>query len=176
MTNSAVSATSALHRSEIYMRDGLRFGLAGAGTFMTLLSLYAVGRWLLGYSEVSIRTFAVAFHVATVIPAIPLGAYVLFARKGGAKHKLLGRIWLTLMGVTAVSTLFIRDANEGQFSWIHIFTVLTFIAVPQAITSARKGDIRAHRKHLMTFYSGALILAGITAFAPGRTMWHWAFG
>lgn len=176
MTDIALAGDSAPRNGGFDMPDWLRLGMAGAGTMMTLLSLYAVGRWLLGYSEVSVKSFAIAFHVGTVIPAIPLGAYVLFARKGGPRHKLLGRIWLTLMGVTAFSTVFIRDLNQGQFSWIHIFTVMTFIAVPQAITSARKGDIAAHRKHLITFYTGALVLAGITAFAPGRTMWHWAFG
>ncbi len=80
------------------------------------------------------------------------------------------------MFVTAISTLFIRNFNDGQFSWIHIFTLITFIAIPQAIVSARRGKIKAHKIHLRNFFIGALVLAGITSFAPGRTMWQWAFG
>ena len=149
--------------------------LAAVATTLTLLSLYAIARWLFGYTAIQPRSIAVIIHLATVLPAIPLGAYVLFARKGDSRHRLLGRIWLGLMTVTAVSTIFIRGIN-GSFSPIHLFTVLTFIAVPTAITSARSGNIMKHRKHMIGFYIGALIIAGITAFTPGRTMWHWAFG
>ena len=78
--------------------------------------------------------------------------------------------------VTAMATIFIRNVNDGQFSWIHAFTLLTFIAIPQAIISARRGDIEAHKRHLRNFFIGALVVAGLTAFAPGRTMWQWAFG
>lgn len=80
------------------------------------------------------------------------------------------------MLVTALSTIFIRNINDGEFSWIHLFTLLTMLAVPQAIVSARQGKIEAHKKHLRNFFIGALIIAGLTAFAPGRTMWQWAFG
>ena len=163
-------------RGGLDVPDPLRLALSALGTAMTLLSLYAIARWASGYSDVNPRSFAVVFHISTVVPAIPLGAYVLFARKGGPRHKLLGRIWLTLMGLTAFSTLFIRDVNNGGFSWLHIFTVVTFIAIPQAIVNARRRDFRAHRNNLIAFYTSALIIAGITAFAPGRTMWHWAFG
>lgn len=155
-----------------------RLALSIAGGMVSALALYAVLRWSLGYAPPTpwARSTALAIHLATVIPAIPLGAYVLFGRKGGPRHRLLGRIWLSLMTVTAISTIFIRNLNGGQFSWIHLFTLLTFIAVPRAILSARAGRIEEHRKHMVGFYTGALLLAGLTAFLPGRTMWQWAFG
>jgi uncharacterized membrane protein len=141
------------------------------------LCVYATSRWFFGFAPPTpwVRNVALAAHLVTVIPAIPLGAYVIFSRKGGARHKMLGRIWLSLMFVTAVATIFIRNVNDGQFSWIHAFTLLTFIAVPQAIISARQGAIDGHKRHMRNFFLGALVIAGVTAFAPGRTMWQWAF-
>lgn len=157
------------------LSNGLRLFLASAAALLTALSLYALARWLLGYISPDPHSFAVAFHIATVVPAIPLGAYVLLAPKGGKRHRLLGRFWLGLMTATAISTIFIRSFSGG-FSPIHIFTIMTFIAIPGAILSARRGNIDKHRKHMIGFYIGALIIAGITAFTPGRLMWHWAFG
>jgi uncharacterized membrane protein len=156
----------------------MRIGIAAASAVLMALCAYAVLRWLLGFAPPTpwVRDVAVATHLLTVLPAIPLGAYVILSKKGGARHKLLGRIWLSLMFVTAISTIFIRGVNDGQFSWIHIFTLVTFIAVPQAIVSARRGNIAQHKVHLRNFFIGALVIAGVTAFAPGRTMWQWAFG
>ena len=156
---------------------GVRLAAASAAGLLFALCVYAVIRWLLGLAPATpwVRDAALATHLITVIPAIPLGTYVILSRKGGARHKLLGKIWLSLMFVTAISTIFIRNVNHGQFSWIHLFTLLTFIAVPQAIISARQGRIESHKKHVRNFFIGALVVAGLTAFAPGRTMWQWAF-
>lgn len=156
----------------------LRVAAASAATLLFALCTFAFSRWTLGFAPATpwVRDIALATHLITVIPAIPLGTYVIVSRKGGARHKLLGKIWLALMFTTAIATIFIRNLNHGQFSWIHLFTLLTFIAVPQAIISARQGRIEAHKKHLRNFFVGALVIAGVTAFAPGRTMWQWAFG
>ncbi|MFN3728049.1 MAG: DUF2306 domain-containing protein [Allosphingosinicella sp.] len=161
-------------RTAFLLSKRLRLFLVAAAAVLTLLSCYGVVRWLLGYSVLQPRSIAVVIHIATVLPAIPLGAYLLLSMKGDYRHRMLGYVWLALMMVTAISTIFIRF--NGSFSLIHIFTVLAFIAVPGAITSARSRNIVKHRKHMIQFYIGALIIAGITAFAPGRTMWHWAFG
>lgn len=156
----------------------VRIASGGASALLLALCIYAFGRWMLGYAPPTpwVRDLALTIHLVTVIPAIPLGAYVILSRKGGQRHKMLGKIWLSLMFVTALATIFIRNANDGQFSWIHLFTLLTLVAVPQAIITARQGKIEAHKKHLRNFFIGALIIAGLTAFAPGRTMWQWAFG
>ncbi|MEO6580730.1 MAG: DUF2306 domain-containing protein [Sphingomicrobium sp.] len=156
----------------------LRIAVASAATLLFGLCIYAVLRWMLGFSPETprVRNVALATHLLTVIPAIPLGTYVILSRKGGARHKLLGKIWLSLMFVTAIATIFIRNINDGRFSWIHFFTLLTFVAVPQVIVSARQRKFQEHKKHVRNFFIGALVIAGVTAFAPGRTMWQWAFG
>ena len=163
---------------EFDLPPAVRTIIGAAAMVLFALCLYAFVRWTLGFAPATplVRDVALATHLVTVIPAVPLGAYVILTRKGGARHKMLGKIWLSLMFVTAISTIFIRNVNDGQFSWIHVFTLLTFIAVPQAIVAARQGKIDAHKKHVRNFFIGALVIAGLTAFAPGRTMWQWAFG
>lgn len=150
--------------------------LASGGLFA--LTIYAWIRWMLGIAPPTpwVRDFALTVHLVTVIPAIPLGGYLFATRKGGPRHRLLGKVWLALMLTTAVSTIFIRNLNDGGFSWIHLLTLLAIVSVPQALLSARRGDISAHRKHMLTFYLGSLIIAGGFTFLPGRTMWQWAFG
>ena len=174
----ATTITPRLPAQEFDLPKWLRIAAASGATLLLALCTYAFIRWMLGFAPATpwVRDVALATHLLTVIPAIPLGTYVLLSRKGGARHKLLGKIWLSLMFVTAMSTIFIRNVNDGQFSWIHAFTLLTFIAIPQAIITARQGMIEAHKKHIRNFFLGALVIAGLTAFAPGRTMWQWAFG
>jgi len=159
-------------------RPIIRFAVALFATLLSVTVAYGTLRWLSGAAPATpwVRNTALALHLVTVIPAIPLGGYVLLARKGDARHRLLGRIWLGLMLVTALSTIFIRNLNNGQFSLVHLLTVLTLISVPRSLLAARRGDIAAHRRHLLTFYIGAMLIAGFFTFLPGRTMWQWVFG
>ena len=114
-------------------------------------------------------------HVSAVLPAIPLGGYLLLARKGTKRHKQLGKLWLVLMLVTATSAIFIQ--SSGSFSPIHLLIPATFHAAWKTVSTARKGDIAGHRKNLVTMYLFALLVPGIIAFAvPGRLMNQMIFG
>ena len=176
--NVSIAALPRLSAQRFDLSPASRVAIASAAALLFAFAVYGMLRWALGLAPPTpwVADVALATHLAMVIPAIPLGAYVILSRKGGARHRSLGTIWLSLMFVTAISTLFIRNFNDGRFSWIHIFTLITFVAIPQAIISARRGKITAHKIHLRNFFIGALIVAGITSFAPGRTMWQWAFG
>ena len=111
----------------------------------------------------------VIVHVSAVLPAIPLGGYLLLARKGTKRHKQLGKLWLVLMLVTATSAIFIQ--SSGGFSPIHILIPVTFHAAWKTVATARKGDIAGHKKHLVFTYFAALVVPGILAFAfDGRLM------
>ena len=160
------------------LAPAVRAALAAAGGSLLLLVLYAAGRAALGFAPATpwVRDIALAVHLLTVVPALPLGLYIFLTRKGGARHKTLGKLWLLLMGVTAVATLFIRNVGDGGFSFIHLFSVLTLIGIPQVIVTARRGQIAAHRAHLLRLFTGAMLIAGGLSFLPGRTMWVWAFG
>lgn len=138
---------------------------------MCFFVVLALGRAALGLVP-ELHHYAklpVIIHVASVLPTIPLGGYLLLAPKGTARHRLLGKVWLMLMLVTATSAIFIQ--TTGGFSWIHLFVPLTFHAAWKVMDTARKGDIAGHKKHLVTTYLTALMLPGVAAFLiPGRLM------
>ncbi|MGB3795178.1 MAG: DUF2306 domain-containing protein [Alteraurantiacibacter sp.] len=131
----------------------------------------ALGRAALGLVD-NLHHYAklpVIIHVASVLPAIPLGGFLLLARKGTKLHKQLGKVWLVLMLITATSAIFIQ--SSGGFSFIHIFVPITFHAAWKTVSTARRGDIAGHKKHLVFTYLTALMIPGIVAFAiPGRLM------
>ncbi|MBX7492018.1 DUF2306 domain-containing protein [Qipengyuania sp. 1NDW9] len=153
-----------------------RLAVAVIAIGLTSATLVALFRGLLGIApdHSNIRHFAIFLHVATVLPAIPLGGYLLLARKGGSRHKLLGRIWVGLMVATAFSAIFIKTG--GSFSFIHLFIPLTFWTSYKVVATARRRDFAAHRKEIVGLYLGALTIPGLVAFSlPGRLMNVWLF-
>lgn len=148
-----------------------------AGTTMTVVCVLAIARALLGYATdlPNLGNAAIMFHVATVIPCVPLGLYLLIARKGDAVHKALGKLWIALMVITATSTLFIHEGMA--LSWIHIFVPLTYRASWLIVSSARKGDIKRHKAEIVSLFLGALMIPGVFAIIlPGRLMNVMLFG
>ena len=87
---------------------------------------------------------------------------------------MLGKIWISLMVVTAIAITFVRGGTD--FSWIHIFVPLTLVGAWQVVSSARKGQMAQHRRHITQMYLGALMIPGIFAFLPSRLMGMWLFG
>jgi len=138
---------------------------------MSFAVIVALGKAALGMVE-GIEAYAklpVIIHVVAVLPTIPLGGWLLLAKKGTAMHKQLGKLWLVLMLITATTAIFIQ--TSGSFSWIHLFVPLTFHAAWKVMATARAGNIRAHKNHLVRTYLLALMIPGIAAFAaPGRLM------
>jgi uncharacterized membrane protein len=124
--------------------------------------------------------FLMHSHLITVIPCVFLGGYLLLVRKGTAIHRLLGKIYMVLMMITAFITLFMPAAVGSRlfnhFGWIHLFTVLTLWTVPTAYLAVRKGNIKAHKRKMMLLYFGALVIAGGFTFVPGRYMHELFFG
>ena len=150
--------------------------IGAAAVAMSAICLYAITRGIMGAApdHYAWRSWSVMIHVATVIPAVPLGGYLLLTRKGTKQHKLLGKIWMVLMVVTATAIIFIRGGTD--FSWIHIFVPITYIGAYQAISSARASNIQKHKKHIISMYMGALMIPGIFSFLPGRFMGALLFG
>ncbi|WP_294233368.1 DUF2306 domain-containing protein [uncultured Sphingomonas sp.] len=175
MTSLPLAAPSARHSD---LSPLLRAAILAGGGTLSVMALVALAKGALGLSPTLARAHgvAVAIHLAAVLPALPLGLYVLFARKGDARHRMLGKLWAVLMVVGALSALALRDLNHGQFSPIHIFVPVTLIGLWRAIAAARAGRIAAHRRIMVLLYLAGLIGAGAFAFAPGRVMGTWLFG
>ncbi|MBW9071618.1 DUF2306 domain-containing protein [Agrobacterium sp. 16-172Ci] len=122
-------------------------------------------------------SLAVQFHVATVVPAALLGAFIFLRPKGTAIHRLLGKIWVVLMVATAASTFFIHELKVFYgFSPIHLLSIFTIYGCLQSIYFARRGDIRRHMRIMQSVYLGGIVIAGGFTFVPGRIMHEVAFG
>jgi Predicted membrane protein len=120
---------------------------------------------------------AVQIHVATVVPAALIGGWLLLSRKGTPVHKRLGRIWMALMIVTALSTFFIHEINLFRgYSPIHILSIATLAGCVQAVRMARARQIRRHKQIVKSLYFGGIGIAGLFALLPGRIMNRTIFG
>lgn len=120
---------------------------------------------------------AVQFHVATVVPAAILGAFIFLRPKGTAIHRLLGKIWVVLMVATSVSTFFIHELRMFYvFSPIHLLSIFSIYGCLQSVYFARRGDIRRHMRIMQSVYLGGIVIAGGFTFVPGRIMHAVAFG
>jgi len=116
----------------------------------------------------------IKLHLVTVIPAFIIGTYqIFFSTKGAPFHRALGWVYLTLMSITALTTLFIHSVNPNApfgLSPIHLFVPITAWGVYGAITGARTHNIKRHRSAMYGLYIGGLLIAGSLAFLPGRVM------
>ena len=112
------------------------------------------------------------WHLATICPAAAIGGLLLAFGKGSSLHRLFGKIYMILMLITAVITLFM-SAEVGptlfeHFGFIHLFSLLVIVTVPRAYVSARNHDVPRHKSAMVGLYVGAVLLAGSFTLTPGR--------
>jgi len=120
------------------------------------------------------QSWLVQFHVWTVALALLLGPVQFVLPKGTTAHRVFGWVWAGAMLATAIATFFIRDMRDGQFSPIHIFSLMALLGVPMALWLARI-KVMSHARAMTGLYIG-LVIAGVTAIAPGRVIWAMFFG
>jgi uncharacterized membrane protein len=118
----------------------------------------------------------IQIHIIFALLAFFLGGYQLYAKKGGDKHRLRGRVWVLFLAGTALTSFFIRPGGSFAmpfmpfFSYIHLLSLLTLISLFFAIKAAREGKIRFHKIMMLNLYFMALVLTGFFTLAPGRIM------
>jgi len=122
------------------------------------------------------QSLVIQIHLLAALAAFVVGAVQILGPKGTGMHRTLGWIWVIFMMTVAVSSLWIRVINHGQFSFIHLLSLLTLVMVPMLVYAARKHDVRQHSRLATRLYIGALVIAGIFTFLPGRLMWKMFFG
>jgi len=108
-------------------------------------------------------------HLATVLPALAIGAWLLVRRKGTRSHIVLGRLYMLLMLVTAAISFGLRGLNGPAMSWIHLLSAWTIVSVIAGWWAIRTGRRAMHRGFMIGLYAGALIAGGF-ALAPGRML------
>ena len=117
------------------------------------------------------ETHPIPVHAIMAMIAIILGGIQLSMKKGGTIHKLLGRIWVGLMLIVAISSLFIHEIKLwGAYSPIHLLSLWTIFILSVGVYYARVGNIKRHKQVMIATYFFALILTGFFTLYPGRIM------
>ncbi|WP_157019277.1 DUF2306 domain-containing protein [Mesorhizobium xinjiangense] len=120
---------------------------------------------------------AIQIHVAAAVAAFGLGSIVLSRRKGDRLHRIGGRIWVALMLLVCLSSFFIHTIRLwGPWSPIHLLSVTTLFSLGSGVWLAMRRQIEAHRRTMQSTFAGALVIAGLFTFLPGRIMHEVLFG
>ncbi|TGQ64238.1 DUF2306 domain-containing protein [Mesorhizobium sp. M00.F.Ca.ET.186.01.1.1] len=119
----------------------------------------------------------IQLHALPAIASLLLGALQLWRTKGDRLHRALGRVWVGLMAIVALSSFFIWTIRVwGPFSPIHLLSLFVMAMLWRGVTMARRGNIGAHRRIMQGTYMFGLVITGLLTFIPGRTMYFVAFG
>jgi uncharacterized membrane protein len=120
---------------------------------------------------------AIPLHAFAAMAAFVLGVVQLAAPKGTLPHRTLGWIWVVLMAVVALSSFWIHQIRLfGPWSPIHLLSIFTPIMLVLAVLAARRHNVRAHKITMISIFAGALVIAGLFTFVPGRIMHAVVFG
>ena len=120
---------------------------------------------------------AVQWHWALSLLAMAIGLVQLLRPWGGPSHRVRGYAFALLMGGLAASSFFINELRiVGPWSPLHLLSVFVLVMLPVGILSARKGNIRRHRRTMLGLFFGGLVVAGILTLLPGRMMHAMLFG
>jgi len=114
---------------------------------------------------------AIQFHAFAAIGAFILGSVQIAAPKGTLPHRLVGAVWVLLMVVVCISAFFIHELRVwGPWSPIHLLAISTLVVLPVAVWRAHRHEVTQHRRAMLSLFLGALIIAGLFTFLPGRIM------
>ena len=119
----------------------------------------------------------IQIHAFAAMGTFVIGLVQLAAAKGNTRHRLLGWLWVASMALVAASSFFIHEIDQWRgFSLIHLLSIQVLVSLPLAVYAARRGDIRRHRFVMVGMFVGALVIAGMFTFLPGRIMHQVLFG
>lgn len=110
----------------------------------------------------------VQIHAFSAMAAFALGVVQLAAPKGVTLHRVLGWTWVALMAAIAGSSFWIK--GWGQWSVIHVLSIIVIVMVPLGILFVRRGRLRGHKITMISLFVGALVIAGAFTFLPSRLM------
>ncbi len=114
---------------------------------------------------------AIPLHAFAAMTAFLLGVVQLAAPKGTLPHRALGWVWIFLMASVALSSFWIHQIRlVGPWSPIHLLSIFTLVVLPIGAWMAHRHRVADHRRIMILIFSGALVIAGLFTFVPGRIM------
>jgi uncharacterized membrane protein len=119
----------------------------------------------------------IQIHAAAAIAAFVLGLVQFALPKGTTRRRFTGWIWVMLMTIVSVTAFFIHELRLwGPWSPIHLLAIFTLVMLPVAVLHARRHRVANHKFSMIGIFLGALVVAGLFTFVPGRIMHAVVFG
>ena len=125
----------------------------------------------------------IAVHMTAALAAVAIGPLALWARRGAyprpGLHRAFGYAWVTLILLTAVSALFIRDfrlPNVNGYTPIHLLVPVVLVCLFGAFWFLARGNVRGHRKTMQFRYVGACLVTAAFTLLPGRYLGNLVWG
>lgn len=121
----------------------------------------------MGYEKLAL------LHLALITPAPFLGGYLLWRKKGTPQHRQLGKVYMSLMFLAAVVSLYMPAQVGPQlvwhWGWIHALSFWSLISIVMAIKCVKSGNIKGHKLYMLGLYIGMMI-AFVFTFSQGRLL------
>jgi uncharacterized membrane protein len=162
------------------------YGRAAVSTAVTpldrVLAAGAIAMWLAavtailrGHAEWGRVPPFIWAHLIAVLIALTLTPVMLLRRRGDARHRLLGKIWVLAMFLTALFSLGVQSLRPGHFTLIHLLSLYVIATAPVIWWSAATHRIALHQRMIRGMVTGALLIAGFFTFPFDRLLGHWLF-
>lgn len=153
--------------------------LAAASLILALAAITAIVKGRGTWDQVPPLVW---LHLMSILAATLLTPVMLLRPKGDRPHRKLGYVWVGAMLLTAITSLFFNTGARGgmgvfsgNFSPIHILSVIVLAQVPIIVRRARAHDRRAHESAVRAMVIGALLIAGFFTFPFNRMLGQWLF-
>jgi uncharacterized membrane protein len=119
---------------------------------------------------------AIQIHVAAAVLAIFLGAWQFLAQKGSIPHRIIGWIWVILLGSICISSFFIPGSwRIGPVSVFHVLSAYTLWVLVMGAQAARQHKVASHKSYMAWIYGLSIVLSAAIAIASDGGVLHQVF-
>ena len=143
----------------------------GALAFLFVV-LVALGRGRDAWGQVPPLVWT---HLLLLLIALAITPVLMLQARGTRRHRALGWTWAAALFATAAVSFGLSGLTSG-WSPIHVFSVITVLAVPALVWMARTHQVRHHRRIARNLTAGALLLAGVFTLLGERTLGRMLWG
>jgi uncharacterized membrane protein len=120
------------------------------------------------------------YHLFLLLISFLIATYIMLTKKNTKQHKVLGAIYMGLMLIAVIISLFI-SATIGptlfnHFGVLHILSLFMLYIIPSAYIAAKNGNIKKHRNIMISLYVGTIVIAIVFSLTPTILLHEWIFG
>jgi uncharacterized membrane protein len=120
---------------------------------------------------------AIQIHVAAAVAALGLGLFQFLGRKGSFTHRVVGWVWVGVLGALCMSSFFIPGTLFiGPISVFHALSVYTLWALVMGVKAARDGEVADHKSYMTWLYGLSVVVSAVIAVASGGVLYQVFFG